>query len=79
LMIALVGGAIGIFLASFLQFFSISTLNFQSFAELAFSFALSPAIIISSITFALLMGLLGGFLPSVRAAELNIASALRGE
>lgn len=79
LMIALIGGAVGIFLASFLRFFSVSTLNFQSFSELAFSFALSPSIIISSMTFALLMGLLGGFLPSVRAAELNIASALRGE
>jgi putative ABC transport system permease protein len=79
LLIALTGGVIGIFLASFLQFFSISTLNFNSFSELAFSFAISPAIIISSLIFAVLMGLLGGFLPSVRAARLNIVSALRSE
>ena len=78
LLIALIGGAIGVFLASFLQFFSISTLNWNSFAELAFSFSLNPTIVISSLSFALFMGILGGFLPSVRAARLNIVSALRG-
>lgn len=78
MLIALIGGAIGISLASFLQFFSISTLNWNSFSELAFSFSLSPTIIISSIIFSIFMGLLGGFLPSVRAARLNIVRALRG-
>lgn len=78
LLIAIIGGVIGIFLASFLQFFSISTLNWNSFAELAFSFSLNPSIIISSLLFAIMMGLLGGFLPSVRASRLNIVSALRG-
>lgn len=77
LFIALIGGAIGLFIASFLQFFTISTLNFESFAELSFSFALSPSIIIISLLFAALMGFIGGFLPSVRAARLNIVSALR--
>jgi putative ABC transport system permease protein len=77
LAIALIGGAIGLFLASFLQFFTISTLNFSSFSELAFSFALSPSIIIYSLIFALIMGIMGGFLPSIRAARMNIVSALR--
>lgn len=77
LVIAISGGIIGIILASFLQFFSISTLNFGSFSELAFSFSLSPSIIISSLIFATLMGIIGGFLPSVRAARLNIVNALR--
>ncbi len=77
LLITLAGGAIGIFLASFLQFFSISTLNFSSFSELAFSFALSPSIIVSSLVFAIIMGFVGGFLPSVRAARMNIVTALR--
>ena len=77
LAIALIGGAIGLFLASFLQFFTISTLNFSSFSELAFSFALSPSIIIYSLIFALIMGILGGFLPSIRAARMNIVTALR--
>ncbi len=77
LVIAITGGVIGIFLASFLQFFNISTLNFQSFSELAFSFSLSPSIIITSLIFAILMGIIGGFLPSVRASRLKIVNALR--
>ncbi len=79
ILIAITGAVLGIFLASFLQFFTISTLNFQSFSELAFSFALSPSIVISSLIFALVMGLLGGFLPAVRAARKNIVVALRAE
>jgi ABC-type lipoprotein release transport system permease subunit len=77
MIIAIVGSALGLFVASFLQFFTISTLNFQSFAELSFSFALSPSIIISCLIFAILMGLFGGFLPSVRASRLKIVDALR--
>ncbi len=77
LFIALLGGVIGLALASLLQFISISTLNFNSFSELAFSFALSPSIILWTLFFAALMGFIGGFLPSVRAARLNIVSALR--
>ncbi len=77
LMISLLGGMLGLFLASFLQFFSVSTLNYGSFSELEFSFALSPSIVTSSILFALAMGFIGGFLPAVRAARLNIVNALR--
>lgn len=77
LIIAMIGGVIGILLASTLQFFSISTLNFDSFSELEFRFALSASIINSSMIFALVMGFLGGFLPSVRAARLKIVDALR--
>ncbi len=77
LFISIFGGALGLVLASFLQFFSVSTLNFNSFAELSFSFALSLDIIISSMIFAVVMGFLGGFLPSVRAARLNIVNSLR--
>ncbi len=78
LAIAMIGCAIGLVFASFLQFFRISTLNFSSFADLSFSFALSPSIILSSFIFAAFMGFFGGFLPSVRAARLNIVNALRG-
>ncbi len=77
LLISLIGGAIGLLFASFLQFFSISTLNYGSFAELTFSFAVSPSIIITTLIFAGLMGFVGGFLPSVRAARMNIVNALR--
>lgn len=77
LIIAFFGGCIGLLLASSLQFVKISTLNFSSFSELAFSFALSPSIILSSLIFALLMGFVGGFLPAIHAARLKIVNALR--
>lgn len=77
LLISIIGGLIGLAFASLLQFYSISTLNFASFAELEFGFALTPAIAISSLIFAVLMGIIGGFFPSVRAARFKIISALR--
>jgi ABC-type antimicrobial peptide transport system permease subunit len=77
LILTLIGGGIGLFLASFLQFFQISMINFGSFAELAFSFSLSPSIVFSSLVFSVVMGLIGGFLPAVRAARTSIVNALR--
>ncbi|MFZ5558544.1 MAG: ABC transporter permease [Pseudomonadota bacterium] len=75
--LAVVGWAVGLGLASVMQFFTISTTNWQSFSELAFSFALTPSIVAQSLAFALAMGIVGGVLPSVRAARLNIVDALR--
>jgi len=77
LLISLIGGGLGLLLASGLSFFSISTLNFGTFSEVAFNFALSGDIIVTSLIFAGLMGIIGGFLPSFRAAKLNIVNALR--
>ncbi|RPI75951.1 MAG: ABC transporter permease, partial [Ignavibacteriales bacterium] len=79
ILIALIGGGIGIALASFLQLVSISTLNWNSWSEIAFSFTLSGGIVIGSLIFAVFMGIFGGFLPSVRAARLKIVNALRAE
>ncbi len=72
-----IGGVVGIGLASFMQLVQISTLNWQSFAELAFTFTLTPHIAVISFAFAILMGIVGGFLPAVRAARLRIIDALR--
>lgn len=77
LVLSLSGGILGLGLASILQCFSISTLNFGSFSELAFSFTLSPGIVASALGFSLAMGVAGGFLPAVRAARLDIVQALR--
>ena len=63
--------------ASLMQAFTFSTMNFQTFAELAFAFTLTPGIVALSLGFALAMALLGGFLPAARAARLRIVDALR--
>ncbi len=72
-----VGGVAGLALASLMQCVHISTLNWQSFSELAFSFSLTPRIVVMSLGFAVLMGFVGGFLPAVRAARMGIVDALR--
>lgn len=77
LLISATGGVVGIALASLLQFLSISTMNFNSFSELTFSFAISQDIVINAMMFSLIMGFLGGFFPSLRAARLNIVDSLR--
>jgi ABC-type antimicrobial peptide transport system permease subunit len=77
LLLGLTGGCIGLFFASFLQLFTISTLNFQTFSELAFSFALTFEIVYKALLFSLIMGLVGGVLPALRAARMNIVEALR--
>jgi ABC-type antimicrobial peptide transport system permease subunit len=77
LLLGLVGGLIGLVGAAFMQAFSISTMNFQTFAEIAFGFTLTPGIIAASIAFALIMGFVGGFLPAARAARMKIVDALR--
>jgi ABC-type antimicrobial peptide transport system permease subunit len=77
ILLALVGGALGLFLASFLQAFTITTMNWQSFSQLAFGFHLTPRIVVATLLFSLLMGFVGGFLPSVRAARLEIVDSLR--
>ncbi|GBF31550.1 macrolide export ATP-binding/permease protein MacB [bacterium MnTg04] len=78
LLIGLAGGLIGAALA-YLIFngFKISTMNFQSFSQVTFSFAVTPALLKSGVIYALLMGFLGGFLPSIRASRLSISTALR--
>ncbi len=77
LILALLGGLAGLFFASFLQFFTISTTNFQTFSELAFRFALTREIVCEAIVFSILMGFAGGILPAFRAARMNIVEALR--
>ncbi len=77
LILSFIGGLTGLILASFLQFFTVSTMNFQTFSELAFSFNLTFEIILMSIFFSLLMGFLGGVLPAFRASRMNIVDSLR--
>ncbi|MYN07657.1 ABC transporter permease [Pseudoduganella aquatica] len=77
MLLAVAGGAVGLGFASFMQFLSFSTTNFQSFSELAFGFRLNAAIVAKTLLFSLVMGFIGGFLPAVRAARMKIVDALR--
>jgi len=77
LFLGLLGGIVGLFFASFMQWITISTVNFQTFAELAFSFSLSYDIVYKGLTFALIMGFVGGVLPAFKAARMKIVDALR--
>lgn len=77
LLLSLVGGLIGLFAASWMQAVDISTTNFQTFSELAFQFKLTAKIVLQTILFALFMGFVGGFIPSWRAARMNIVDSLR--
>lgn len=77
MMLSIIGGVVGIALASLMQMVTVSTTNWDTFSEVAFSFAISPSIVVSSLIFAVIMGLVGGFLPAVRASRLEIVTALR--
>jgi len=77
LLLGLLGGIVGVALASLMQWVLFSTMNFQTFSELAFSFTLTGKIVVESLIFSLIMGLAGGFLPAIRAARLKIVDSLR--
>jgi putative ABC transport system permease protein len=73
-----IGGSSGAAVA-YLAFngFETSTMNFQTFSQVAFAFRVTPGLLGMGLFYALLMGLIGGLFPAVRAARLPIASALR--
>ncbi|MFA5517540.1 MAG: ABC transporter permease [Desulfuromonadales bacterium] len=77
LLLGLLGGGGGLLLASAMQLLTISTTNWQTFAELSFGFDLTWIIALQSLAFALFMGFAGGLLPAVRAARLGVVEALR--
>ncbi|MGO8943054.1 MAG: ABC transporter permease [Syntrophobacteraceae bacterium] len=77
LFLSLLGAVIGLAGASFMNKLTISTINWTTFSELSFRFVLDRRIIASSVIFAVVMGIAGGALPSIRAARMNIVSALR--
>jgi putative ABC transport system permease protein len=73
----LVGGALGCLLALTMHGYSTGASNLQTFREVAYAFRITPAIVAVSLAFALVMGVAGGLLPSIRAARLSIAGAVR--
>ena len=77
-MIALLGGIIGCVMVLPINGFLTSTTNWTSFSEIAFSFRITPELLVKGLIFAVVMGVIGGFFPALRAARQTVAQALRG-
>jgi putative ABC transport system permease protein len=78
LALALIGGGIGAAAAYFaFDGFKAATINWQTFSQIAFAFAVTPQLLTTAITWAVVLGLLGGLFPAIRAARLPIATGLR--
>ena len=77
LVIALIGGLIGCLFVMPLNGFTTGTMNMQTFSHMAFAFKVTPLLLALGVLFALLMGLVGGVPPAIRAARRPIALALR--
>jgi len=78
LLLALIGGAVGATAAWWVfDGFRAATLNFTSFSQVAFAFDVSATLLIRGIVFAMLIGLVGGLFPAIRAARQPVATALR--
>ena len=78
LLLALIGGVIGATAAWWVfDGFRAATLNFTSFSQVAFAFDVSPSLLVRGIVFAMVIGLVGGLFPALRAARQPVANALR--
>jgi putative ABC transport system permease protein len=77
-LLGIIGGVIGGAVA-WLAFdgYQTATMNFQSFSQIAFSFAVTPQLLLTALVISLVMGTLGGLLPAIRAATLPVVTALR--
>lgn len=76
--LALVGGVVGATIAWLLfHGFQTATMNFQSFSQVTFAFVVTPELMVQGIVWAVVIGMIGGLFPAIRAARLPIAAALR--
>jgi len=78
LLLALVGGIVGA-LGAWLFFdgYRTSTLNWDTFSQVTFAFDVTPALLVEGTSFALILGLVGGLFPAIRAARMPVTAALR--
>lgn len=77
LLVSFVGGLIGCLAVLKLNGLTTGAMNLQTFSHLAFAFKITPELLVKGIIFALVMGLVGGLLPAIRAASQPVATALR--
>lgn len=75
--IALVGGIVGCLLALPMNGIVTSTTNWANFSEIAFSFRITPGLLLAGLVFALVMGTLGGFFPARRASRMGVVQGIR--
>ena len=78
MLVALMGGVLGCLLSLPINGITTSTTNFSSFSEVAFAFRIGPPELLAGLVFSALLGVVGGLLPSIRAARQPIARTLRG-
>lgn len=77
LVLALAGGAVGTLVSLAMQFVRITTLNQTTWSEIVFTFEPTPEILVRALVLAAIMGIIGGFLPAVRAARVSPVEAMR--
>ena len=77
LVISFFAGVFGLFMASLFSNVEFSTSNFQSFSELAFRFSFDMYVVLIGMALSILMGIVGGLIPSIYATKIKITDALR--
>jgi len=77
LLIAAIGGLVGCIAVLPVNGITTGTINWQTFSHLSFAFRITPGLLALGLVFALIMGMLGGLPPAVRAARANVAKTLR--
>lgn len=78
IVLALVGGAIGALASLAMGFVKITTINAGTWSEIVFTFEPTPDILLQAMILATIMGLVGGFMPALRAARVSPVEAMRG-
>ena len=75
--LSLIGGILGCLLSLPMHGYSTGTMSFESFSETVFQFRITPALMAQGLVFSVIVGLLGSFLPALRAARLPVIAALK--
>ncbi|MCO5171287.1 MAG: ABC transporter permease [Planctomycetes bacterium] len=79
MLLGLMGGVVGCLMALPLDGLRTGTTNFNTFTEVAFAFRITPTVLLTAVTFALVLGIVGGTVPAILAARLRPTQALRRE
>ncbi len=79
LLLGLIGGVVGCLMTLPIGGADTGTMNWQTFTEVAFAFRITPEVLITAVVFALILGLLGGAWPALRAARMPPTHAMRRE